>query len=107
MILAVGAVWKAEYELYAHSAVGRTAGLSEQAIRILAAGGLPDDISEEEKIAQRYVSQLTAHHQVDDSLYRAAEAAFGVQGLVDIAILMGMYQTVCSLLNGFAIPAPA
>jgi len=29
IILSVGAVWKADYEIYAHSAAGRTAGLSE------------------------------------------------------------------------------
>ena len=107
VILAVGAVWKSEYELYAHSAVARKAGLSEQVTRTLAAGGLSDDLSEQEKIAQRYVTQLAAYHHVDDPLYRAAEAAFGGQGLVDIALLMGLYQTVCGLLNGFDIPAPA
>jgi 4-carboxymuconolactone decarboxylase len=31
-ILAVGALWKADYELYAHAAVGRKAGLSERTI---------------------------------------------------------------------------
>jgi 4-carboxymuconolactone decarboxylase len=44
IILSVGAVWKANYEIYAHSAVGRTVGLSESAVRTLAAGGLPDDL---------------------------------------------------------------
>jgi 4-carboxymuconolactone decarboxylase len=39
VIFAVGAVWKADYELYAHSAVARKAGLSEAAIRSLASGG--------------------------------------------------------------------
>jgi 4-carboxymuconolactone decarboxylase len=39
VILAVGAVWKADYELYAHSAVALEAGLSEAAIRSLADGG--------------------------------------------------------------------
>ncbi len=39
IILSVGAVWKADYEIYAHSAAARSAGLSESAIRTLAAGG--------------------------------------------------------------------
>ena len=54
IILSVGAVWKSDYEIYAHSAAGRTAGLSESAIRTLAAGGLPDDLDGQEKIAHRY-----------------------------------------------------
>ena len=40
VILATGAVWQSEYELYAHSAAARKAGISENAIQILAAGGL-------------------------------------------------------------------
>src|ERR1700677_2412512 len=64
VILSVGAVWKADYELYAHSAVARKAGLSEAAIRSLASGGDPQDLSDEERVAQRFVRQLTAEHTV-------------------------------------------
>jgi 4-carboxymuconolactone decarboxylase len=106
VILAVGAVWKADYELYAHSAVARRAGLSEAAIRSLASGGHPEDLSDEERVAQRFVRQLTAEHHVEEKLYRAAEAAFGREGIVAMTFLAGCYQVVCSLLNAFEIPAP-
>ncbi len=106
VILAVGSVWKSSYELYAHSAVARKAGISEEAIRTLTAGGLPDDLSDQEKIAQRYTRQLSAEHRVDADLYRAAEETFGKQGLVDLAYLAGIYHIICVVLNGFEIPAP-
>jgi 4-carboxymuconolactone decarboxylase len=60
VILAVGAVWKADYELNAHSAVGRKACLSEAAIRSLAG-----DISNGERVAQRFVRKLTAERHVE------------------------------------------
>lgn len=63
VILAVGAVWHADYELYAHSAVARLAGISEDAVRTLASGGLPDDLSDHEKIAVRLVRQLSTFNQ--------------------------------------------
>jgi 4-carboxymuconolactone decarboxylase len=107
VILSVGAVWKADYELYAHSAVALKAGLSEAAIRSLATGGVPEDLSDEERVAQRFVRQLTAEHHVEEALYRAAEAAFTREGLVSMTFLAGCYQVVCSLLNVFEIPAPA
>jgi 4-carboxymuconolactone decarboxylase len=107
VILSVGAVWKADYELYAHSAVARKAGLSEAAIRSLASGGYPEDLSDEERVAQRFVRQLIAEHHVEVPLYRAAEAAFGREGIVAMTFLAGCYQVVCSLLNAFEIPAPA
>ena len=106
VILAVGAVWKSNYELYAHAAAARKAGISEDAIQILATGGLPNELSDQEKIAQRYAWQLSAECHVDAALYSAAEHAFGRRGLVEITYLAGIYHIVCALLNAFEIPAP-
>ena len=106
VILSVGAVWKSDYELYAHMAVGRSVGLSEEAVRTLADGKMPADLSEPEQIAQRYTTQLCREHRVTDEVYRVAERAFGKQGLVDMAVLMGTYHLVCTLLNGFEVPVP-
>lgn len=106
VILAVGAVWQADYELYAHLAVARKVGLSDDAARMLAAGAIPDDLNEDEEIALLLTQQLSRSHRVDESLYREAENRFGTQGLVDIAFLIGIYHTVCATLTMFAIPAP-
>jgi 4-carboxymuconolactone decarboxylase len=106
VIIAVGAVWGAEYELYAHCALARNAGLSEIAVTTLANAGIPDDLSEHEKIAARLARQLSTSHRVDDELYREAEHAFGTTGLFDIAALMGEYHTVCAALTLFEVPAP-
>ena len=106
VILAVGAVWRADYELYAHAAVARKAGLADDVIRGLAAGTLPEGLSEQENVAGRFARQLAAERRVDADVYRAAETAFGAQGLADITFLAGIYQLVCGLLTAFAIPAP-
>lgn len=106
VILTVGAVWKCAYELYAHSAVARAAGLSEDVVRGLAAGEAPQGLSVQEALAHHFVHQLTTAHMVDPQLYRDAEAAFGRRGLVDIITLGGMYGIVCGLLTAFEIPAP-
>ena len=106
VILAVGAVWRADYEVYAHVALARTAGLSEQAARMIAAGEEPADLSEDEAIAQRLTTALSVTHRVDDAFYRQAEKAFGAHGLVDIAFLIGIYHAVCATLTLFSIPAP-
>jgi 4-carboxymuconolactone decarboxylase len=106
VIVAVGAVWGADYELYAHTTLARNAGLSEHAVTTLANGGIPDDLSEHEKIAARLTSQLSTRHRVDAELYREAEKAFGTTGLFDIAALIGQYHTVCAALTLFEVPAP-
>jgi 4-carboxymuconolactone decarboxylase len=106
VILAVGAIWAADYELYAHSAVARHAGIPDDVVRTLATGGLPDDLSEQEKMALRLTRQLCVGHRVDEPLYREAEKFFGREGLADIALLVGIYHTVCATLTMFAVPAP-
>ena len=106
IILAIGAVWKSHYELYAHAAAARKAGIPEEDIQTLVSGGLPESLREPEKTAQRYAQQLTVEHRVDEALYREAERTFGRQGLMDIAHLAGAYYTVCALLNAFEVPVP-
>jgi 4-carboxymuconolactone decarboxylase len=49
IILTVGAVRQAPYELYAHCAVGRHVGLSDDAVRTLADGALPKDCTEQKR----------------------------------------------------------
>lgn len=56
VILAVGAAWQADYELYAHLVVAVKAGLSEDAARAVASGGIPDEFSDDEKTALRLTS---------------------------------------------------
>ena len=106
VILTVGSVWKAPYELYAHAAVARTAGLPEEAIEKLAKGEVATGLPEREKLAQQFTRQLALERTVSQDLFDQAKDAFGVQGLVDIVFLAGCYETVCSLLNTFAVPAP-
>jgi len=106
VILAVGAVWQADYELYAHLALARKAGLSEDAARAVATGELANELSFDETLALRLTQQLSTNHRVDESLYQAAEDTFGAQGLIDIAFLIGIYHSVCATLTMFAIPAP-
>jgi 4-carboxymuconolactone decarboxylase len=107
VILAVGAGWRADYELYAHSAAARAAGISEHAVKALANGEIPDELTEHEKIAAHAARELTTSHRVDDALYREAEKAFCKQGLVDMATLIGAYHGVCTTLTLFDVPAPA
>ena len=107
VILTVGFVWKAPYELYAHAAVARTAGLPEDTIQELTRGTVAGSLAKEEQLAQQFTIQLAQEHTVSQSLFDQARAAFGTRGLVDIVFLAGCYETVCSLLNAFAVPAPA
>ena len=106
VILSVGSVWKAPYELYAHAAVARTAGLPEEAVKALTTGEAATGLSREEQMAQQFTRQLALERTVSRELFDQTKDVFGVRGLVDMVFLTGCYETVCSLLNTFAVPAP-
>lgn len=107
VILTVGAVWQCDYERYAHSAVAREAGLSDSAIKALAEGEAANDLSREERVAQRFTLTLTTDHHVGDELFEEARSTFSDRGIADIIILAGCYDLISSLLNAFKIPAPS
>lgn len=107
VILAVGAVWDAGYELYAHEMEAQHVGLSDEQVTALAAGTIPHDLADHERVAGQVARQLTAERRVNAELYAEAEAAFGPKSLVDLTLLVGFFHTICALLNVFEVPAPA
>ena len=106
VILTVGSVWKAPYELYAHSAVASKVGLTKEQIDSLVSGQIPYGLNEDELLAQGFTYHLVSEHTVNGVSYAAAREVFGDQGLVEMLVLIGCYLSVCALLNTFAVPAP-
>ena len=101
VVLAVGATWRSPYEVYAHVAAGRAAGLPT-----LKTGRLPSELSQREQVSWRFARQLSGDRRVDDGLYAEAHSAFGEKGLVDMTMLVGADLFTSAVLNAFAVPAP-
>ena len=106
VILTVGTYWNASYELYAHTAAGRSIGLADAAIDAIKAGHAPQGVSSDAAAAYRFVSVLLTERSVPDDVYAATEKVFGVEHLTEILHLVGLYQTISGLLTTFRVPAP-
>ena len=106
VILTVGTVWKAAYEVYAHRAGARAVKISDADIERLCAGEPPEELGPEAALLQRFVLAFTRDHRVSEPLYREAEAAYGEKGMVDILHLAGIYMLVSAMLNVFEVPLP-
>jgi 4-carboxymuconolactone decarboxylase len=106
VILTVGFVWNSVYELYAHTAVAGHIGISKEAIASLRDGVPSKDLSPTEQIAYRFVKQLCTVHHVDDELYQEAERSFGIEGVVNMIQLTGIYLLTAATLNAFQVPVP-
>jgi 4-carboxymuconolactone decarboxylase len=106
VVLTVGAAWKSAYELYAHSAVAKVAGLPDAVIQAIISGQLPDLQSEQEVSAYEFTWQLVHKHRVGPETYARTAQVFGHKGLVDMVMLIGLYLTTCSIINAFEVSAP-
>ena len=107
VILVVGTRFSAAYELYAHGAVARKSGLSDQFISTLVSGSHPEDMTDEEGLAHDMAHALSTGHKLPDDTCRRAIALFGQRGTNELIHLVGHYGFVSVTLNGFDIPVPA
>jgi 4-carboxymuconolactone decarboxylase len=106
IVLTVGAAWGSDYELYAHGAVARSAGLAEDVVDALTSGRTPEFQEEAEAAAHQFTRQLVNDHRIGAQTYERAERLLGLRGVVDMVLLIGLYLATCSLINAFEIPAP-
>jgi hypothetical protein len=106
VILVVGAHFRAAYEIYAHSAVARAAGISEAQIATITSGHRPLDLSEEAQTAYDIAVALLNGGVLPAPAYQRAIDLFGQPGLNELIYLVGHYCFVSMTLNGFDIPVP-
>ena len=106
VILVVGAHFRAAYEIYAHSAVVRAAGISEAQIATITSGHRPLDLSEEAQTAYDVAAALLNGGVLTAPAYQRAIDLFGQPGVNELIYLVGHYCFVSITLNGFDIPVP-
>jgi 4-carboxymuconolactone decarboxylase len=105
-ILTLGAAWHSDYEVYAHAAEARHAGLPDHAVDAIVAGESPTGLSPAAGIAHRLALALAVDHAVSDDLYAQAQEAFGTERLIALVNLIGRYMNTAAVLACFAVPAP-
>jgi alkylhydroperoxidase family enzyme len=105
-ILTLGAAWRSDYEVYAHTAEARHAGVPDEAIEAILAGHPPVGLSPEADVAHRLTLALSEDHAVGDDLYAQALDAFGTEKLIALVNLVGRYMNTAAVLACFRVPAP-
>jgi 4-carboxymuconolactone decarboxylase len=106
VILTTGVIWTAEYEIYAHTAVGLQAGLSAAAIEAIKNHRAPDDVSPAAIAADHFIDCLFRTHRTPADVDANALRALGEEGVVAAMQLAGRYVTASAMLNAFAVPVP-
>jgi 4-carboxymuconolactone decarboxylase len=105
-ILVVAAAEDSAFERYAHEAVGRRAGLTDDeltAIREGKPGALTDHA---ERLVAVTTRALLERGDLDDDEYGAAAAGLGLPGLFEVLTLVGYYKTLALQLRVFRVGLP-
>lgn len=105
-ILLAGKYWRAQFEFWAHTRLGREAGLPEDIIEAIRVGETPPFRREEERVVYDFVTEYFRTNRVSDATYGRALEAFGERGVVDLVGTVGYYGLVSMTLNVFEIEVP-
>ena len=104
-ILRVAAAWDSSFEWYAHEAVGRAAGLTDDEIDAIRSDRF-DAFSGAEALVLRVASALSIDNDLDDELYDEAVAALGQAGVFELLTLVGYYAALALQMRVFRVTAP-
>ncbi|HEY2048947.1 MAG TPA: carboxymuconolactone decarboxylase family protein [Caulobacteraceae bacterium] len=103
-ILAVGARFKAAYEMYAHAAVGGRDGLGASKMAAVCAGQRPADLTSEEATAFDVAMALMDGGVLPGATYKAARDELGQGALNELIQIVALYAFVSTILNAYDVP---
>lgn len=104
-ILLVAHHCRCEYEFYAHAAIGRRAGLTDDDIASYRteSPAVHDDL---ESLVARLTLTLLTTGDLPDPLYTEAQDTLGLPTIVELIALVGYYRLVATVLTTFRVPVP-
>ena len=105
-ILTVGYGWQSDFEVYAHEAIGRAAGLTDAELAAVREGR-PDDLADPaERVVAHTARALVTRSDLTGEEYRAAVETLGEPVLFELTTLVGYYATLALQLRVFRVPVP-
>lgn len=94
-----------QFEWLMHASLAVKAGVGQATIDALRGGARPRNLPADEQAALDFTLELLTTHGVGDPTYEDALAAFGEQGVVELATLVGYFAMVSWLMNVARTPA--
>src|SRR4029077_18270911 len=106
-ILLVGFHRASAFELFAHRAAGRAAGLTDDEVEGLAADPGPQFPDPAERAVQAATRAILRTGTLTDDEFHAAVAVLGRGALFEVVTLVGYYQLLATQLAVFGVEPPA
>jgi 4-carboxymuconolactone decarboxylase len=105
-ILAIGRIWKAQFEFHVHAKIAEEAGVRPQTIRDLKAGREPAKAPKDERALYDFINELHRNRRVSNRTYARVQKLLGEGGIVELLAIMGSYTLTCMVLDTFQVPLP-
>ena len=96
-----------QFEWTMHAPLALKAGVAAATIEALRLGARPRQLRADEEAALDFTRELLQTNGASDPTYAAALAAFGEQGVVELASLIGYFAMVSWVMNVARTPAQA
>lgn len=106
LILTVAAAEDSPFERFAHEAVGRGVGLSEEEMAAVRDGTGLTSNDPVESVALHAARSLLEDGDLDDRTYAELLQAFGERGVFELTTLVGYYRLLALQLRVFRVPVP-
>lgn len=103
MILRVGYLSGATYEIHQHEKIARHVGMSDEKIAALPEGENADVFDDLENLVIRFTDEIVHGVKAKDETFEALAAKFDLRQLNEAVLTVGFYMMVCRYLENFEI----
>ena len=105
-ILVIAQHWQGDYVRQAHIREGKAAGLAQDTIDAILAGGDPKLTDAHERAVHRFAAALVGGAKLSDQEFAAIEQALGRNGVAEVLVLLGYYTSVALAMKVHDVPIP-
>lgn len=105
-ILLTAVHWKAGYEWRAHAPMAIAGGLPEHVVESIRTGRPPEYAQDDERAVEAFALELLHRHAVSPATWEQAQAALGLNGVIDLVGILGYYGLISMTIKSFEIGVP-
>jgi 4-carboxymuconolactone decarboxylase len=106
-ILVIARAWAAPVEWAGHAPLALKEGASQAAVDAIASQAASAGLDPAEALAIDTARELLATKTLSDERYAQVHASFGLQGLIELTVLVGYYGLLGNVLNTLKVNAAA
>jgi 4-carboxymuconolactone decarboxylase len=105
-ILCTAAIWRAQYEWFAHAPMALKAGVPADVIEDVRSGRKPAGAANDQQAIYDFVHELYETRRVSETAYKRLHAFLGDKAMVELVGILGYYVLISMTLNVFHMLPP-